>query len=446
MAEAEPQIGIEEGAYNSSDYKIKSLAIITNSFEIVDITYIMVELNIFEDIFATSVSGEVYVADGQDILYKYGIIGNETIIVEIDRPGLDEPISRAFKIYSIADKKMDSTDLLNYRIKFCSPETILSPTIKISKSYKGMRISQMVRDIAQNYLKITDDRIFIEKTEGVFDIIIPYMDPMQAINWLATRAYSANKSAFFFFQNREGYNFVSYETLKKRTVYGKYTKAIKYPIIPGDLSARENYVKNQFIFNYLYGDRDFDIMKGIRYGAYADKIFKFDLASRTFDKKNYNAKVSKERYGILNKALMVDDSTNEINKTLYDSYESCVKYLVVNDTDSTKNPMSPQFWISPTISKLAQLTNFKMIGVLPGDVMLKCGSIIEVEFPVMSPQRSETERDLNKRLTAKYIISSVAHSFSGAIYKTTLELLFDSWGEEVNPALNYIPEKRNIPL
>lgn len=437
---------IEDGAYNSSDYKIKSLAIITNSFEIIDITYMLVELNIFEDIFATSVSGEVYVADGQDLLYKYGIIGNETLLVEIDRPGLDEPIKRGFKIYSIADKKTDSTDLQNYRIKFCSTETLLAPTIKISKSYKGMRISQMVRDIAKNYLKITDDRIFIEKTEGVFDIIIPYMDPMQAINWLATRAYSVNKSAFLFFQNREGYNFVSYETLKKRQTYGSYSKAMKYPIIPGDPSARDNYIKNQFIFNYVYGERDFDVLKGIRYGAYADKIFKFDLASRVFDTKNYNAKVSQERYGILNKALLIDDSTNEADKSLYESYESCMKYIVVNDSDPTKNPMSPQFWISPTISKLAQLTNFKMIGVLPGDVMLKCGAIIEVEFPVLAPQRNEAERELNKRLTAKYIVSTVAHSFSGALYRTTIEMLFDSWGEEVNPALNYIPEKRKIPL
>lgn len=437
---------IEDGGYNSSDYKIKSLTIITNSFQIIDITYMLVELNIFEDIFATSVSGEAYIADGQDLLYKYGIIGNETFLIEIDRPGLNDPIKRGFKIYSIADRKMDSTDLQNYRIKFCSTETLLAPTIKISKSYKGMRISQMVRDIAENYLKITDDRIFIEKTEGVFDIIIPYMDPMQAINWLATRAYSADKSAFLFFQNREGYSFVSYETLKKRKVYAKYTKAMKYPIIPGDSSAKDNYLKNQFIFNFVYGEKDFDVLKGIRYGAYADKIFKFDLASRVFDVKNYNAKVSQERYGILNKALLIDDSTNEADKTLFDSYESCMKYIIVNDSDPTKNPMSPQFWISPTISKLAQLTNFKMIGVLPGDVMLKCGTIIEVEFPVMAPQRNVNERELNNRLTAKYMISTVAHSFSGTIYKTTIEMLFDSWGEEVNPALNYIPEKRKIPL
>lgn len=437
---------IEDGGYNSSDYKIKSLAIITNSFQIIDVTYMLVELNIYEDIFATSVSGEAYIADGQDLLYKYGIIGNETFLIEIDRPGLNDPIKRGFKIYSIADKKMDSTDLQNYRIKFCSTETLLAPTIKISKSYKGMRISQMVRDIAENYLKITDDRIFIEKTEGVFDIIIPYMDPMQAINWLATRAYSADKSAFLFFQNREGYSFVSYETLKKRKVYAKYTKAMKYPIIPTNSSDKDNYLKNQFIFNFVYGEKDFDVLKGIRYGAYADKIFKFDLASRVFDVKNYNAKVSQERYGILNKALLIDDSTNEADKTLFDSYESCMKYIIVNDSDPTKNPMSPQFWISPTISKLAQLTNFKMIGVLPGDVMLKCGTIIEVEFPVMAPQRNVNERELNNRLTAKYMISTVAHSFSGTIYKTTIEMLFDSWGEEVNPVLNYIPEKRKIPL
>ena len=445
MADA-AQPTIDEGAYNSSDYKIKSLSIITNSFEIIDIMYMMVELNIYEDIFATSVSGEVYVADGQDLPYKYGLIGNETLLIEIDRPGLDEPIKRGFKIYSIADKKMDSTDLQNYRIKFCSTETVLSPTIKISKSYRGMRISQMIRDIAENYLKITDDRIFIEKTEGVFDIIIPYMDPMQAINWLATRAYSVNKSTFLFFQNREGYNFVSYETLKKRSTYGYYSKAMKYPIIPGDPSQRDNYLKNQFIFNFVYGEKDFDILKGIRYGAYADKIFKFDLASRTFDIKDYNAKTSQERYGILNKALLADEATNEVDKTVYDSYESCVKYLVVNDSDPTKNPMSPQFWISPTISKLAQLTNFKMIGVIPGDVMMKCGNIIEVEFPVLAPQRSDVERQLNKRLTAKYMVSTVAHSFSGTTYRTTIEMLFDSWGEEVNPALNFIPAKREIPL
>jgi hypothetical protein len=413
----------ERGEQSASDYSLRSFEILTSDGQSVDISTMIVEMNIYEDLFSATISGEALISDALDIVSVFSIHGNEFVKIIVDKPTLNEPIEKTFRIYKITNKLYDQSSMLNYSIHFASEETILAPSIRVSKSYRGMKISDMVSDIAKNLMKINSNKLFIEDSEGVFDIIVPNMDPLQAIHWLTIRAYAKNKSAFFFYEDRDGFKFISYESLAKAQTYNKYYKSLKF----GD-----DNIKNAKTFNFLSGIQDFDVMKGTRYGAYASALMRFDMVNRKFDATMYNTYQFSDR--LLNKNLIANKAKNRLGYSLYDSYLSSLKYVITNDSDPNVNPMNFQYWMGPTIAKLGQLTNYKMVGTIPGDVLLKVGSIIEVEIPNITSQ--DKAYDINKFRSGKYMISSLNHKFVGRLYTTTMEFMTDS----VNSA---IPTEQN---
>lgn len=121
------------------------------------------------------------------------------------------------------------------RIEFVSQQAVKSMQRKVSKSYSGMRVSDMVNAIYDEYLSTpTDDtgRIAssvvrgsvysdsprtataISRVEDTFDIrsyVIPYWSPMYTINWLAHRArskFDISLCDYVFFENSDGHHFL----------------------------------------------------------------------------------------------------------------------------------------------------------------------------------------------------------------------------------------------
>jgi hypothetical protein len=89
----------------------------------------------------------------------------------------------------ITDRALVRERELAYILHFVTPETITNLKTRVSKSYKGMIISDIVDDLHNNWL--SGGPIDIEPTKFQHHIIIPNISPIQAINWLCTHANSA---------------------------------------------------------------------------------------------------------------------------------------------------------------------------------------------------------------------------------------------------------------
>ena len=330
--------------HTTYSYQLKKANLYTSGGEVLDISATIIEMNLFEDLFSPCMTGTIRLGDGADIISKFRLHGNEFVELEIDKPTLNKPIKKVFRVYKIADRDSD-TSIQNYTLYLCSEEMILSPQILISKSYKGLSISSMVYDILVNYLKVDIMKMgFLTKTSGAYDIIIPKMNPFEAILWLGTRAYSPKGTLFFFFENRDGFNFSSYEDLLARPTYAKYTNRDK---IDDDI------IKNSYTFTFLKVIEDFDIMKASRYGSFSSSLNTLDIITKQFKPFKFNS-VSLKNTGILNKEVTLNGFKNRLGTTFYDSYSNMMKYVVVKDSDPNVNPAVPQDWLCQTASKMGQ--------------------------------------------------------------------------------------------
>lgn len=422
----------EDGLVQSSDYHLRSLFLITSDAQTVDLIPFTVELNLYEDIFSPTMSGTIVIGDALDIISNYKIHGNEFLNLVVDKPGLDKPITKIFRVYKISDREYGTASLQNFKLHFCSEELILSTQTVISKSYKGMTIDDMVDDILKNKLKTSPEKMkgLFTPTEGIFDIIIPKMQPFEAIQWLTTRAYSSSDSLYLFFENRDGFNFVSYEALLKEPVYQRYYKSPKIKIDPK---------QNIDSINYLKIVQDFDIITSNRYGAYSAQLLTYDFVNRQFKSKTISSTQSK----LLNDNIPVNNSKNRFNNTLSDSFDSLLKYYPSTDSNPLANPTHPENWLPQKATKLAQLSTFKIVMTIPGDVLVKAGMQVELELPKATPQ-NESASEINNMRSGKYLVSAVHHVFMNDIMSTVLELISDSVSGTLNGAIDTSPVMQRI--
>jgi hypothetical protein len=416
------------GVLNTTDYVLNALVIVTSDGSYQDVRQLMVELNLYEDIFSPTMSGMMIMGDALDMIASNKMHGNEYLLVSVDKPSLNMPIVKTFRIYKIGERSLGSNGLQNYKVYFCSEEFFLSSQTLVSKSYKGLTIDKMVQDLLVRKLKVASSKIAaIETTGGNFDFIIPRMSPLQAISWLCPRAYNSNRNLYFFFENRDGFNFISYETLLGLPAYATYSYGIKLDQDP---------VKNSNMFNVLNILEDFDGLKALRSGAYSSTLATYDVISRQYKAKNFNV-TQLANNAVLNSDLPANDFNNRLGANFYNTTDNMLKYVVMNDADPTRNPQRYDKWLAQTASRLGLLNSFKMAGVLPGDVMIKAGMTINVNILKQEVQDSTTT--LNKMRSGRYLISTVKHKFIQSIMSTTVELLSDSTSAPMNAPLATSP-------
>ena len=406
------------GLIYSGDYTVKALSIVTSDGIIIDIKNLAIEINIFQDLFAPCISGSILMGEALDLLANYKLQGNEWLLMDIDKPSLNMPLKKVFRIYKVADREI-KTSLQNYVIYFCSEENVLSLQYLISKAYNGMLVSDMIKDILVNKLGVPSKKInFWDTTEGIFTFIVPRMNPFEAIEWLSTRAYNGNDATYLFYEDNIGYNLRSYNNLINQKVYQTYYKRPKVETF--------NPPENVNSVNILKIVQDFDIIESGRYGAYSGSLYVYDLVNH----KLVNYPSDYNNYKLLNDAVPINNSQNRFKSTLTNSYDMFFKFTPVFDSDQTMNPIHPENFLLKKAMKLAQMHTFKIIASIPGDINMQVGNIIQLEIPKAVPQNDKMQ--INEMRTGKYLVTAVHHVFMNDLMSTVVELVSDS----INGALN----------
>lgn len=409
------------GLQQASDYVIQTLTLITSDGTYIDIRSQTVELNLYEDIFSPCMSGSILMGDAQDLLNNFKLHGNEWIVLQVDKPGLNNPIQKVFRVYKISDREFKTASMQNYILHFCSEEMILSTQSYVSKAYKGMQISDMVNDILVNRLGVQDDKInFWDDTQGNFDIIVPRMNPFEAIQWLATRGFSANGSLYLFYETADGYNFESYESMIARPIYSHYASSMKLN------KAADT---NAPVFNYLKIMKDFDVIQTGQQGGYTSRLLAYDLVNGVMS----DIKLNATNYELLNDNVNINAAKNRFKQTLIDP-DYLIKIYPMTDSDSTVNPSQPWNWLHQKALRLAQLTSYRMIGTVHGDVQLRAGTVINLELPTATAKTGVQQGDTNTgdMRSGKYLITAVHHIFIADLMTTVLELVSDSVVGQLN--------------
>lgn len=439
------------GLLNPQDINVKSCTLITSGGIPIDFTDIVVQFSYFEDLFNNGVTGSLLISDSMGFINNLQMHGQEYIIVELDKPGYENPIQRSFRVRNISDRVSTRGTNEHYKINFCSEEWMLNEQYLISKSYNKVMVSDVVKDIALNYLKIDSKKLYVHETLGMRDIVIPNLKPFQIMNWLATFAIAKGDknigAPFFFYENRNGFHFKSILNLFKQTVYKSYRYDEKNLKLTGGYTDIDKEINNIIAFEHI---QNFDNLSAIKNGMFANETVtvdplrlkfgsaKFDYEQYTkFSKKlgEYNLPTSgKNRFGekineVAGSIKFVVSTTGQSENVYFKE-----KNLTVNENriEETLSNRTAQFML---------LTANRMKLMIPGDFQLTVGMIIDIKLPELVYNNKAKTRELDQFYSGKYLVTALRHLYSrDNKFVTVLEICKDSVNtkyaqtDDTNPA------------
>lgn len=428
------------------DIGIQNISIVSPNGKATDIQY-MVESGVFyENIVTPIVYGQIEVLDGLNLIDKLPITGFDYILVSFKSPGSSKPIKKNFRVFDIKNRIRVSNAAQTYTISFCSEELFLASQYLVSKSYKGKKISDIVKDICDNHLKIPTDRLKIEDTNGTHDLILPYMKPFEAINFIARKGLTkSNHPSYVFYETLlDGFKFISIEGLLKEQEKATYIyeqKHIDYNEI------------NPFSILVYEIQKNFNTISNVQGGKYASNLQTIDLLRQKsilnkFDfSKFFDSTKHLEQSGSNSKMM---DSENRKKDAPNEAFDSHSRFVFTNlDQSKSEYIKSKMPDIKNTNVEMTDLQrnsffqNFADMNiqiVVPGNSTLKCGDIISISLPASEVQYDKS-RNKEVTMSGRHMISRLMHTFENRKFSTTLWLVKDDTKDK-----NFKAQKGNALL
>lgn len=428
-----------------SDFIIKSIKLINFAGKSVDLSDMFYSIDFTESIFDTSAVGSISIIDGIDLIQYFPIIGEETLEFSYTTDDTEETpvIDKLFRVYRVSQKEEKTNDLTTYRLHFVSVEELHNSNIVISRSYKGMTVSQIVAD-AFNSLG-SEKQINIDETVNNHHVIIPRWHPIQTITWMGSIARSPKYegSLFLFYENANGYNFNHIESLID------IDPAMKFK---GKLASMDNHSTDS---NQTYPDKSIvaykilntnDTLSSISDGMYASRTIAYDNVSkqiREFDydyMRDFDKTIHMSKFPVNTPEFEFRSSDQRISSVATKTFRGDSQYHSTNMGGDTYSERMEESAIYRS-SMLSQLMSNQIELGFYGDTRITAGIMIDVELPNRTTVEGKRINPGEKYIAEKIIITKVTNSFSRTQHGIQAVGMKDSVAAEIVDDLNLEKEK-----
>lgn len=383
-----------------------------------EIRYIMTEINVYEDLFNNQTTCSILVNDATNMIQNLPLFGFETLLLEFQTPNKTK-FSKTFRLIRITDRKLTRDRTAGYIMHFVSTEAVTNLKVRVSKSYKGKLISDMVSDLHYNWLN--GKTINIEPTQYQHHIVIPKIPPCQAINWLATRANSAiyNGANYLYYEDKNQFNFVSVESLMAQESVQHYIFHVANIRKDAVGSHPETLVSNEIAIQTHSFEHYSDILENIQAGMYANELYTHSNARKIWKDYTFDYLTSFDDYEHLYASNLLFDPK------FSDNVPASKLKLHSTGYDKDGYPFLPELWLPCRISQLQQLQNIQVAITIPGDSERTVGQVIELRIPSPEPPINNEQID-DKYYSGYFLITALRHKIDTDKYAVIMNLNKDS--------------------
>ena len=448
------------GVQYAGDFNLEEALLISPTGNVTDLItdVVIVEMNIFEDMFKSSITGSIIVTDTNDIVSKIPIVGQEYLTLKIRTPTLTlekdiiDFTENPFAVHKISLRRELTTGGQTYELKFISQEAIKNSQRKISKSYSGNKanIGDIVFDLLsedKNGVQSSKE-IFIEPTTGKRKYVIPNMNPFSAITTLSNEAVSKSQDGnnpsphYLFFENKNGIHFRSLQSLYEQDAKDLFhvgDMGFDEEEIDGDPESGKLIQNFRRILAYEIRTRK-DLFLNSASGMLGGRLITHDIYKKNYDVREYNY-LDDDDFGQHKRLSDEGDAFRVYNVDRFESTDfSKSKTHLIPISKTTKN-FDAHFTTSDELdgnsdsnrlqetylqrqSRLMEIGNGISIQMsVNGRTSLTVGDIIFITIP--SIRGSDTENEL---YTGKYLIVKLRHTFSKPLrqHEITMEVVRDN--------------------
>ena len=406
----------------AGEFELNTIEIIASSGQSID-NITPLEINIFESIFSNALTGNISIADTNNLIELMPLIGQEQLILKMTTPSLEgenttiDFTKNAFSIYNISVNSEMSSGSSVYVLEFCSPELLINNRVRISKAFTDTP-STIVENVLTNHINTTKN-IETETTSGIKNIVVPNQRPFDFLKCLIQDSKSTKDSPhYLFYETTRGYNFRTLQNLYEKVAVGVFNNSE---------SNIDEKVGNTLGIQEAY-DRmiNFDVkppnnaLNDSRAGMFGSKIISHNIFTKSYNVKTYGY------FSDFDKHKRIDEKNNpKYNGNLGDWIDS---RIYVHPTSASGSNLNAQYrdennsnnsivanQISETLlqrkSRMYELTFSKTIAItIHGTTNIAAGDMVELNYA--APGRNHNDGVLDKSMSGRYLITKLRHTFS----------------------------------
>ena len=446
------------GIQYAGEYTLEDVRLFASSGNIIPLNGLTVSISLFENIFSPTMSGTITLLDANSIVSNLPIIGQEFLSFKIKTASITEGgtsiidfTKNPFSVYKI-DQRIEGTNSELITLHFASPEMLRNLRTRVSKSYTNT-IDNIAIDVIQNSRYINSKKdLFIEETVGVRKIISPNSNPFTFIQKLSSEAISKNNGSpfFLFYENKEGFNFRSLDSLYAQPITAEYNTGEFYhqessgTVVKNVLEEYSRPISHEMVAVN-------DTVKNVRGGLLASDLITYDIYSKKYEMKNFRYFNNFNDYGRLGNSPIyntnfidefdntVDNFTNaniHLHPTSKNNGSDAQHYVLDPTAKNIKSLYSPngiENTLLPRQSKFVELNKGVSLNVkVHGSTNISDGQIIQ--FNKQTVGNANESGDFDPYYTGRYIISNLRHIFDLAPKKEhsiVMSLVKDGYEQEL---------------
>jgi hypothetical protein len=416
------------------NYKIIEFSVETKE-GFIDLSQSIAGLTYSEDITSPVTYVSILIVNTGGALSKLKLRGGEKVRLIIEQGAtkskftLDET-NNTYYIYNIGNSTTESTKEL-FTLDLVPGEVFVNETSRVFRRY-DLTLDETVSKILKDELKTKRyNSSNIEKSVNKYSFMGNARKPFTVLGWLCPkgipqteRGKSGNTqgtAGFLFFENKDGYNFKSVDSLFDRNRQAKETYSYR-EIVPGPADSQSNFrITSPPVFS-----KNVNVLDNLRIGMYSSINYFFDTNTRKFYANVYKLSGS---YDIMNHSG--NDDSPEIPNGLQDSPSRLmVKMLDSGQMDKSgklENPDKRMEYQAQSVTRYNLLFSQTLNITVPLNLNLTVSDVINIEFGQIT--KEDDRKGLkDKSKSGKYIVSKLKHVFADNKGLTGLELVRDSYG------------------
>jgi hypothetical protein len=439
------------------NYKIEQFVIESHDGKSsTDLTQCIASIKYYEDLFspATFISLVLVNTDGllssltnSDSNKQSGIKGGERVRLKINQPafpknGID--IDETKNTYYIYKTSLSTTEYTREAVvvDLCPAEVFINETSRVFKKCSGHIGSTVNQILKESFGESTYKKENIEETSNEYTFYGNNKRPFTVLTWLCPKSIPGGKdkptssspnkgtAGFLFYQNRNGFNFKSMDSLMSGLKLGTADKRNIQTYYYGTPPNPASDIQNRLIVDTPTFEKNVNVMENLRIGMYSSVNYFFDVNARKFYTDKYSLKESYE--------LMSHASRGNFPPTIPLGLEKNPSRVMVRILDNfnadpagdaiaaINNKDNSNLYQAASIARYNLAFSQSLNITVPLNLSLTVGDVINLQFPKIT---TGTRGEKDNIKSGHYLIKEVAHLFENNQGYTGLKLIRDSYGD-----------------
>ena len=395
----------------------------------------ILNFNYYESIYSPMVTGTIAIEDtGGSVENDLGILA--TIKDGMKITGFEEVSFLVTTRYGELDftkyplivtgspANLDESNRQVALLNMVSKTEILSSSKPLSNNYPAAPISETVTKILNKELKISKDKLDIEKTQNQDKVKGNHLGALDCILKMCKKSIPAEGKdpGYFFYETQDGFNFRSIDGLIKKGIESfdneEYAKMHTYYYF-GALAAKldDEYGNDFKVLTTPIVRRDEDQVKAMQQGLYCVRIC---------TKNSLTGEYKEEIKNLLSDTNLGEKQEKPVTNDVY--LKSYTFHISPGQDDPGVSDTilnNPANYV-PQSNMRYSLLHSQIVQIqVPCNVQLKAGQVIKL-FLENITQSNKNEQVYNNLRSGYYMIRDLCHSFTTTNSYTSLTLLRDT--------------------